>query len=76
VSTSRLFHNGMNLDLLISRFKEIGGDVRPVRRTGEIRMTHPSSPSPVTLNGRRKDAPRHAIHYALRIMTEASKNRH
>lgn len=36
---------------------DIGGSVAPVRRTGEIRYTHPLFASPLTVNGRRQDVP-------------------
>lgn len=34
-----------------------GGSVTNVRRTGEIRFTHPCFDAPLTVNGRRRDAP-------------------
>jgi hypothetical protein len=35
----------------------LGGQIEPVRRTGEQRYTHNAFVSPLTLNGRRKDVP-------------------
>lgn len=40
------------------RWRAKGGRVEKVRRTGEVRYTHPALPKPIRANGRRKDVPR------------------
>lgn len=35
----------------------LGGQIEPVRRTGEQRYFHGAFDAPLTLNGRRKDVP-------------------
>ncbi len=52
------FH-GMNLDRAIRFARDLGASVDPMRRTGEIRFSHPLMACPCgRVNGRRKDAPR------------------
>lgn len=34
-----------------------GGDIEPIRRTGELRYTHSSFEHPLRVNGRRRDVP-------------------
>lgn len=50
-------HSGMNLREALRAANRMGCDVRPVRRTGELRVLHRGTGS-VRLNGRRTDAPR------------------
>ena len=60
-----IFTTGMNLNKLIPMFRSIGGDVAAVRRTGEQRFSHPGVPQTPKCNGRRKDAPRHIVEFAI-----------
>lgn len=48
---------GANLDRCIAAARELGIDVIPVRRTGEVRFTYPGMNRSIRVNGRRKDAP-------------------
>jgi hypothetical protein len=50
--------SGLNLLDCIRLAKRFGCDVQPVKRTGEIRFTHPNIEKSVRVDGRRKDAPR------------------
>ena len=42
---------------LEQRFRDLGGCVSPVRRTGEVRYSHPFVLRTFRCNNRRKDAP-------------------
>lgn len=50
--------HGKNLAELIRHAPQLGISVSPVRRTGELRFTHPQIASRPRVNGRRKDSPR------------------
>lgn len=50
--------HGKNLTELIRQAPQLGISVHPVRRTGELRFTHPLILSRPRVNGRRKDSPR------------------
>lgn len=52
--------HGQDLAKLIAHARTLGITVRPLRRTGELQFSHPSVPTRPRVNGRRKDAPRHA----------------
>jgi hypothetical protein len=52
-------------------WRAMGGCVTDVRRTGEERYTHPKIPSPITVNKRRKDAPRILIVLCRRLKAAA-----
>ena len=60
-------NHGMNLAELLADARTLGITVRPLRRTGELQLSHPSQPDRPRLNGRRKDAPRHASHFVARV---------
>lgn len=51
-------HHGCNIATLIRRAPDLGISIEPVRRTGELRFTHPQIGRRPRVNGRRKDAPR------------------
>lgn len=53
----------------LKRWVELGGAVANIRGTGEIRLTHPSFASSITLNGRRKDVTRVVVN-RLRQLSE------
>jgi len=50
-----------NLREALELAEQLGCTVGPVRRTGEIRVSHPAIRKAVRLNGRRKDAPRSLV---------------
>ncbi len=55
-------------------WKLFGGLVEDVRRTGEERYSHPNIERPITVNKRRKDAPR-KLAVALRRLADNDLNR-
>lgn len=61
-----MFH-GQDLAKLIAHARLLGCDVHPLRRTGEIQFSHPSQADRPRVNGRRKDAPRHASAFVVRV---------
>jgi hypothetical protein len=50
--------SGANLSDCKKRARQLGCDITPVIGTGEIRFTHPKIQRCMTVDGRRKDAPR------------------
>lgn len=66
-------HSGMNLDECERVVRRLGGTVETVRRTGEIRFTHPQLGSSGAINRRRKDAPRHATTWLRRLQRLARR---
>lgn len=46
---------------------QLGGVVTDVRRTGEERYSHPNIQRPITVNKRRKDAPRKLVTALRRV---------
>ena len=61
------FHYGMNLREFDTEFVRLGGTIQPLRRTGERQYRHPFMERAFRLNGRRKDAPRHAVKCGMRV---------
>jgi hypothetical protein len=59
---------GINRRSLDRILIQLGGRVRPVRRTGEIRYTHPLVSSRPRANKRRKDAPNHLVDFVREVM--------
>ena len=53
--------SGMNLDKAIDLASQLGCDVCPVRRTGELRFKHVLASRPCRVAGHRRDAPRHLV---------------
>lgn len=49
------------------RWKQLGGTVEPIRRTGEHRYRHPLIEKPITVNARRHDATRFLMVQLRRI---------
>jgi hypothetical protein len=47
-----------NLRESLALASRLGCSVRPINRTGEVRVLPPSGGKPVTVNARRKDSPR------------------
>ena len=54
-------HQGMNLLDALRVARSLGVRVEQVRRTGEVRLSHPLVEKPVNCNGRRKSASRAAV---------------
>ncbi len=64
---SALARPGMKLADCERAVWRLGGSVEHVRRTGEIRFLHNALGSSGMINGRRKDAPRHATTWLRRL---------
>ena len=60
-------NHGINLLGLIRRAPAMGIQVCNVRRTGELRFSHPRLQNTVRVNGRRKDAPRALTSYFVEV---------
>ena len=56
-----------NLRIARRLWRSLGGSVEDVPRTGEERYTHPRLARPITVNKRRKDAPRKLVTALRRI---------
>jgi hypothetical protein len=50
--------SGMNLRDALRLARLRGCRITPVKASGEIRVSHPKIPQPITINGRRKDCER------------------
>jgi hypothetical protein len=60
---------GANLRQTLKESERMGCRVTTIRRTGELRISHPAIDRTVKLNGRRKDTPR-ALTCFLRRLAE------
>lgn len=60
-------NHGQDLTKLVAHARTLGITVRPLRRTGELQFFHPSQMERPRVNGRRKDAPRHASSFVNRV---------
>lgn len=60
-------NHGLDLAKLLALARDLGIEVCSLRRTGELQLSHWSQPERPRLNGRRKDAPRHASAFVLRV---------
>jgi hypothetical protein len=58
MTSERAIHAGMNQRNAIRAASSLGCQIEHVRRTGEIRVSHPAIDRPVRINGRRKSASR------------------
>lgn len=58
---------GLNLAKCLQAARRLGCRVEPVHRTGEIRFVHPRMLKCITVNGRRKDAPRELTSWMNRV---------
>lgn len=52
----------------------LGGTIKPVRRTGEVRYTHPAFFDSVRANGRRKDTPAVLLSRINQLLRRAAAN--
>ena len=59
---------GVNRRELDHFFQQLGGSVIHLRRTGEVQYVHPMFSSRPRADGRRKDAPRHLVHFVLSVV--------
>jgi len=59
---------GVNRRHLDRLFRKMGGSVRTVPRTGEVRYVHPDHPQRPRANGRRKDAPNHLVNFVREVL--------
>ena len=60
-------NSGMNLRPALKIARKLACTVEPVRRTGEIRISHPAVPERVLVNGRRDSCPRSLTTYLKRV---------
>lgn len=60
-------HFGINRRELDKILRDLGGEVRKLRRTGEIVYRHPSLAQRPKADERRKDAPAHLVKFVRRL---------
>lgn len=58
---------GINLIDAVRSARRLGILVEHLRKTGELRWSHPSAQKPIRVNSRRKDAPRHATTFLRKV---------
>lgn len=66
------FSPGENLRVSLARACECGCSVKHRRGTGEVLVRHPSIPTTLRINSRRKDTPR-CLTVLLRRLAESSR---
>lgn len=59
--------SGMSLHGAIKLWWESGGVVADIRRTGELKFSHPAMIRTIRVNKRRKDAPREVTKWLRRL---------
>ena len=64
--------SGMNRRGALGVAKNLGCCIERVRRTGELRVSHPDLPRPIRINSRRKDTGR-ILTVALRQLAQRSQ---
>ncbi len=64
----RLVSSGLNRRDLYAFAREHNCRVQHVRRTGEVRLSHPLVPESVLVNNRRKDASRQATTFVRKVV--------
>lgn len=52
----------------------LGGSIEPVRRTGEMRYSHPQIDRPLRTNGRRRDVPAKLLSLINRLLRMHAAN--
>lgn len=62
----------MNRRAALGVAKTLGCNVKPIRRTGELRVSHPDLPAPLRISGHRRDANR-ILTVALRQLAQRSQ---
>jgi hypothetical protein len=60
-----------NLRSTLRRATGLGCRVAKIRKTGELRVSHPAMEATVRINGRKKAAPRHLTVYLKRLEEES-----
>jgi len=58
---------GVKLSDLLRHAESLGAICTHPHRTGEVRLRHPLTPKPITMNGRKKDASREAVAWIRRL---------
>lgn len=63
-------HHGVDARVVLRRAGELGARVLPVRRTGEVRLSHPLMPKPVRVSHHtwRKDSTRDLVSWFNRLV--------
>ena len=69
----RCLHQGCSRVKALKMAKSLGGSVKNKRRTGEVVVRHPDWNRPVTINNRRKDAPRYLVAKLNRLAERLSR---
>lgn len=64
---------GINLRELNRLIRELGGTAEPIRRTGEIRYSHPLMANRPKANSRRKDAPLHLVEFVQEVVRRRTR---
>lgn len=67
--------HGMNRADLDRCLRSLGGQVKFLRRTGDVQYSHPTLQERPRANGRRKDAPRSLTAFVLRVIRAVSDSR-
>jgi hypothetical protein len=67
VGKNSYVQHGMNLRQALAAATNLGCDVKKLRRTGEVIVSHPSIPLRVVVNSRRKDCPRQLSAFLRRL---------
>ena len=63
-----VIHYGIDRRCLDAYFRGLGGEIIYLRRTDEVQYVHPLIPHRPHANARRKDAPRHLVHFVLQVV--------
>jgi hypothetical protein len=65
--------HGCNLRAALQFARSRGCTVRPVRRTGELLISHPAEPSRrIRVSGHRKDTPRSLTSFLLKLPVDTA----
>lgn len=64
--------SGMNLRNALFHLRSLGCLITYVNGTGEIRVSHPSMPRRITINGRRKDSERRLTCFLMALINRLS----
>ncbi len=67
-------HYGINRRVLDDILIDLGGDVVPLHRTGEVQYRHPLLRETPRADGRRKDAPMHLVKFVRRVIDAKGLN--
>lgn len=67
--------SGWNLRDALAFARRLGCEIHCPRRTGELRVSHPSQRRSVRVNARRKDAPRELTTFLRRVYDYLHSNK-